>query len=129
MTFEVRVERREGRWTLYCDNVGSDALATVVRLADAESVARDRLAIETDTAVSAIEVQIVVQDIGHTPNLQQRSAALLEKRALEASLKKQIADETDALVRELDSEGIPARDIATLTGVNHQRVSQLINRK
>ncbi|WP_330251421.1 hypothetical protein OG874_35585 [Nocardia sp. NBC_00565] len=129
MTFEVRVERRDGRWALNCDDVGSDVLATVVRLADAESVARDRLAIVTDMAASAIEVEIVVQDVGPTPNLQQRSAALLEKRALEASLKKQIADETDALVRELDSEGIPARDIATLTGVNHQRVSQLVNRK
>lgn len=48
-----------------------------------------------------------------------REGARAEVQAVEA--------ETPVLVRELAKDGVPTRDIATLTGVSFQRASQLVN--
>ena len=83
------------------------------RPADVEGEARDYLAVTLDVAPSTVNVRVIMDDTPHARRVQERSdrirAARAQVRAIEA--------ETAELVRELAKDGVPTRDIATLTRV------------
>lgn len=95
------------------------------RLAEAEQMARELIALETQTAVEAVRVAVRVQlgDIDLTACAQEVKTARAEAEAAEA--RGLLAARN--LARELAAAGVPVRDIATLLEVSHQRVSQLAN--
>lgn len=122
MTYEVHITGREGRWwAVEIPELGG--MTQAVRLADVEGEARDYIAVTLDVAPSTVDVRVIMDDTPHARHVQERSdrirAARAQVQAIEA--------ETSELVRELAKDGVPTRDIATLTGVSFQRVSQLAN--
>lgn len=126
MTYEVHVTGREGRWwAIEIPALGG--ITQAVRLADVESEARDYIAVTLDVAPSTVDVRVIVDDTRHAHRVQERSERIRAARAQAQAIEAEAASETAALVRELAQDGVPTRDIATLTGVSFQRVSQLVN--
>ena len=127
MSYEVHVTGREGRWwAIEIPALGGATQA--VRLADVESEARDYIAVTLDVAPSTVDVRVIFDDTRHARRVQERSERIRTARAQAQAIEAEVASETAALVRELALDGVPSRDIATLTGVSFQRVSQLANR-
>lgn len=126
MAYEVHVTGREGRWwAIEIPALGG--VTQAVRLADVESEARDYIAVTLDVAPSTVDVRVIVDDTRHARHVQERSERIRAARAQAQAIEAKAASETAALVRELAQDGVPTRDIATLTGVSFQRVSQLAN--
>ncbi len=126
MSYEVHVTGREGRWwAIEIPALGGATQA--VRLADVESEARDYIAVTLDVAPSTVDVRVIFDDTRHARRVQERSERIRTARAQAQAIEAEVASETAALVRELALDGVPSRDIATLTGVSFQRVSQLAN--
>ena len=122
MTYEVHITGREGRWwAIEIPELGGTTQA--VRLADVEGEARDYIAVTLDVAPSTVNVRVIMDDTPHARRVQERSDRIRAARAQVQA----IETETAELVRELAKDGVPTRDIATLTGVSFQRVSQLAN--
>ena len=92
-----------------------------------ESEARDYIAVTLDVAPSTVDVRVIFDDTRHARRVQERSERIRTARAQAQAIEAEVASETAALVRELALDGVPSRDIATLTGVSFQRVSQLAN--
>lgn len=126
MIYEARVTGREGRWwAVEIPELGG--VTQAARLADVEVEARDYIAVTCDVAPSTVKVRVVVDDMPHVADLHARSELLLETRRRAAELEAEARRLTADLVRGLTQDGVSSRDIATLTGVSFQRVSQLIN--
>lgn len=126
MAYEVHVTGREGRWwAIEIPALGG--ITQAVRLADVQSEARDYIAVTLDVAPSTVDVRVIVDDTRHAHRVQERSERIRAARAQAQAIEAEAASETAALVRELAQDGVPTRDIATLTGVSFQRVSQLVN--
>lgn len=126
MDYEVHVTGREGRWwAIEIPALGG--ITQAVRLADVESEARNYIAVTLDVAPSTVDVRVIVDDTRHARHVQERSERIRAARAQAQAIEAKAASETAALVRELAQDGVPTRDIATLTGVSFQRVSQLAN--
>ena len=122
MTYEVHITGREGRWwAIEIPELGG--MTQAVRLADVEGEARDYIAVTLDVAPSTVNVRVIMDDTPHARRVQERSDRIRAARAQVQA----IETETAELVRELAKDGVPTRDIATLTGVSFQRVSQLAN--
>ena len=122
MTYEVHITGREGRWwAIEIPELGG--MTQAVRLAGVEGEARDYIAVTLDVAPSTVNVRVIMDDTPHARRVQERSDWIRAARAQVQA----IETETAELVRELAKDGVPTRDIATLTGVSFQRVSQLAN--
>ena len=122
MTYEVHITGREGRWwAIEITELGG--MTQAVRLADVEGEARDYIAVTLDVAPSTVNVRVIMDDTPHARRVHERSDWIRAARAQVQA----IETETAELVRELANDGVPTRDIATLTGVSFQRVSQLAN--
>ena len=122
MTYEVHITGREGRWwAIEIPELGG--MTQAVRLADVEGEARDYIAVTLDVAPSTVNVRVIMDDTPHARRVQERSDRIRAARAQVQA----IETETAELVRELAKDGVPTRDIATLTGVSFQRVSQIAN--
>ncbi|MQA86216.1 MAG: type II toxin-antitoxin system HicB family antitoxin [Streptosporangiales bacterium] len=129
MSYRVVVTREDGAW-----------LADVPELEGAHTWAGNLPAL--DQAVR--EVIVLAEDMPdeviprleldyeyHTGDDQVdvEAADLRRERARVARLERQVAAQTDLMARRLVSRGYSVRDAAALTGVSHQRVSQLAPRR
>lgn len=122
-TYEVTVSR-EGRWWM----VGVpeiDGLTQARRLDEVERMAREYIAVSTDVPVSKVAVDVSGIEAG--------GRDLLEAKRLVDGLRRRAKD-LEALVAELTREvaavltgvDVPVRDVSSVLGVSHQRVSQLV---
>ncbi|MFF0270814.1 hypothetical protein [Kribbella sp. NPDC004536] len=122
-TYEVTV-RREGRWWMVAVPE-IDGLTQARRLDEVERMAREYIAVSTDVPVSKVAVDVSGIEAG--------GQDLLEAKTLVDGLRRRAKD-LESLVAELTREvasaltevDVPVRDVSSVLGVSHQRVSQLV---
>ncbi|WP_329001713.1 hypothetical protein OHA18_01820 [Kribbella sp. NBC_00709] len=123
-TYEVTVQR-DGRWWMVAVP-DLDGLTQARRLDEVEQMAREYIAVTTDVPLSrvAVEVSGIAAD----------GQDLLEAKVLVDGLRRRAKD-LEAVVAELTREvasaltdaSVPVRDVSSVLGISHQRVSQLVN--
>ncbi|MEU4195731.1 hypothetical protein AB0E69_27775 [Kribbella sp. NPDC026611] len=122
-TYEVTVSR-DGRWWMV-SIPELDGLTQARRLDEVEQMAREYIALATDVPLSRVAVEVA--------GIEADGRDLLEARTLVDGLRRRAMD-LEALVAvlardiaaELTTANVPVRDVSTVLGVSHQRVSQLV---
>jgi hypothetical protein len=118
------VVTREGRWWMI-EIPELDGLTQARRLDEVERMAREYIAVTTDVPLSQVAVEI--------SGIEVAGQDLVEAKKLVEGLRRR-AQELEALVADLTREvasvltdaDVPVRDVSTVLGVSHQRVSQLV---
>ena len=122
-TYEATVAR-EGRWWMV-EIPEVDGLTQARRLDEVEQAAREYVAVTADLPLSQVAVEISrIEAAGHD---------LLDAKTLVEDLRSQ-ADQLESLIAEfsrglasaLTDADVPVRDVSSVLGVSHQRVSQLV---
>jgi hypothetical protein len=122
-TYEA-VVTREGRWWMI-EIPELDGLTQARRLDEVEKVAREYVAVTLDLPMSQVAVAV--------SRIEVAGQDLLEAKVLVDDLRTQ-AQQLEGLIAELarsfasamTEAGVPVRDVCTVLGVSHQRVSQLV---
>ncbi|MEV4265729.1 hypothetical protein [Kribbella sp. NPDC049584] len=122
-TYDVTVER-DGRWWMVAIPE-LDGLTQARRLDEVEQMAREYIAVTTDVPLSRVAVRV--------SGIAADGQDLLEAKILVDGLRRRAKD-LEALVGELTREvasaltdaSVPVRDVSSVLGVSHQRVSQLV---
>ncbi len=129
MKREYKIEvMRDGRWWMvHIPEI--DGLTQARRLGEAETMARDYIALHVGVPIDRIKVETVsirMEDRRHGELL----AAAREIKNLRAEARRAERKATEAIrdyAHRLTANGIPVRDIADLLDISPQRVSQLAN--
>lgn len=122
-TYEVSV-RREGRWWMV-EVPELDGLTQARRLDEVERVAREFIAVTTDVPLSKVAAEVSVVEAGGRDLLEARTLVdALRRRAKD--LEALIAELTREVASALTAADVPVRDVSSVLGVSHQRVSQLV---
>jgi hypothetical protein len=115
---------RDGHWWLI--RVPEiDGITQSRRLADAERMARELVAVTLDIDVHAFDLSVQVFVHG-----QDIAAAVAEIKAVRAGaerLQALAAARSVELARRLNAEGVPLRDVGAALGVSYQRAHQLVS--
>jgi predicted XRE-type DNA-binding protein len=122
-TYEVTVSRDDRWWMVAVPELGGVTQAR--RLDEVEQMAREYIAVSTDVPLSKVAVEVAGIEAG--------GRDLLEAKTLVDGLRRRAKD-LEALVAELNREvasaltdaSVPVRDVSSVLGVSHQRVSQLV---
>ncbi|MGW7686250.1 hypothetical protein ACWGID_36235 [Kribbella sp. NPDC054772] len=122
-TYEVSVSRDDRWWMIAVPEL--DGLTQARRLDEVEQMAREYIAVVTDSPLSKVAVEVSGIDAD--------GRDLLEAKTLVDGLRRR-AKELETLVAELTKEvasvltdaDVPVRDVSSVLGVSHQRVSQLV---
>lgn len=115
---------REGKWWLL-EEPTLEIAGQTRRLADAQDVATDLIAVFLDVPRSQVEVNLLLEDTPHVDHLGKRVHSLTELRQMIAGLESDLAREQRRLAADLVADEIPVRDIGTILGVSHQRAHVL----
>jgi hypothetical protein len=119
-TYKVRAKRWARGWELHIDGVG---VTQSHSLRDAEGMARDYIALDTDVLPESFVVEIV-PEIGH--GLDEKTLAARKAVADASHAQRAAAAQAREAARELRAAGLSGRDIAKVLNVSPQRVSQLL---
>ncbi|WP_410792906.1 type II toxin-antitoxin system HicB family antitoxin [Kribbella sp. C-35] len=122
-TYEVTVSRDDRWWMVAVPELGGVTQAR--RLDEVERMAREYIAVSTDVPLSKVSVEVA--------GIEADGQDLLEAKKLVDGLRRRAKD-LEALVAELTREvasvltdaSVPVRDVSSVLGVSHQRVSQLV---
>jgi len=126
MRYEAHVTGREGRWwAVTFPALGEDAQTQARRLDDVADEARDYVTVTLDVAPSTIDIEVVIDDLGGVRNINERAARIRAGRAEIERIERENQAQAQALAVELAEQGIPLRDIASLTGYTFQRIGQM----
>lgn len=118
--YKVRAKRWARGWELHIDGVG---VTQSHSLRDAEGMARDYIALDTEVLPDSFTVEII-PEIGHGLDEKTRAA---RKAVADASQAQRVAAaQAREAARELRAAGLSGRDIAKVLDVSPQRVSQLL---
>jgi hypothetical protein len=119
-TYQVRAKRWAHGWELHIEGVGVTQSHT---LRDAERMARDYIALDTDTDPASFDVKITPEiggELGEMTAAARRAVAEAEEARRAAAVRSRDA------ARKLQGAGLSGRDIAAVLQVSPQRVSQLL---
>jgi hypothetical protein len=116
---------REGKWWMIAVPA-IDGLTQARRLSEITPMAVSLIAITLDVPASQVGVNVVATVVDGTDLVQRRQQIDTEREAARAAERKAAALTVD-LVRKLDAEHVPLRDIGEAVGVSFQRVHQLLN--
>lgn len=123
-TYDITVTR-EGKWWMIAVPA-IDGLTQARRLSEITHMAVSLIAVTLDVPASQVGVNIVAMVVDGTDLVQRRRQIDAERQtALDAERK--VAVLTMELVRQLDADHVPLRDIGEAVGVSFQRVHQLLN--
>lgn len=118
-TYTARVTRDEDAWMIEVPEV--ERVTQALNLRQVEEMARDLIAIMTDTEPDSFELVIEwPTDIATSLDAYRAKVAAAEKAAEDAAQARQDAAAT------LQGEGATVRDIGALMGVSFQRAQQII---
>lgn len=121
-TYAVEVTR-EGRWWMI-EVPEIDGLTQARRIDEIEAMTRSLIATIEDVLPSSIEVNITSVKLGDVDALAV-AQRVKDLRAQAVAAEAQANAEARAAALTLTSKNAPVRDVGTLLGVSHQRVSQL----
>ncbi|MEE2059281.1 HicB family toxin-antitoxin system [Rhodococcus artemisiae] len=121
--YKVEVTR-DGKWWMV-SIPALDGLTQARRISEAEQMARDYIAVTTDTRIEDNTVTMHL-DVEGVP-ASERADRIRIDRAEAARLEARALAEAKALAHDLAEQGVPVRDIGAILGVTFQRASQLVN--
>lgn len=123
-TYDVTVTR-EGRWWMV-EIPELDGLTQARRLDEVETMAREYIAVTLDVALSKVAVDV--------SGIEVDGQDWLSPKTLVGTLRKQAQEVEDlaaAITREiaatLTQAKVPLRDVSSVLGLSHQRVSQIVH--
>jgi len=123
-TYNITVTR-EGKWWMIAVPA-IDGLTQARRLSEITDMAVSLIAITLDVPASQVGVNIVAMIVDRTDLVTCRRQIDIEREAARQAERKVAALMVD-LVRKLDADHVPLRDIGEAVGVSFQRVHQLLN--
>jgi hypothetical protein len=122
-TYEVTV-RRDGRWWMVAIPE-VDGLTQARRLDEVELMAREYIALATDVPLSQVAVEVTGIDADGRDLLETKTLVDgLRRRAMD--LEALVAALSRDVAAQLTTANVPVRDVSSVLGVSHQRVSQLV---
>lgn len=123
-TFDVTVTR-DGKWWMV-EIPELDGFTQARRLDEVEQMAREYIAVTLDVPLSKVDV-----DVKHV-EVEGRDLAAV--RSMVAALRDQLRVFEEAastyshlVAQHLSAANVPVRDISSVLGVSHQRISQILN--
>ena len=122
-TYVVNVTREGKWWMVAIPEV--DGLTQARRLSEAETMAREFIALKLDVPLDSMEIDLAVQNVGGV-DVAQTLAEIRHGREQLAALEDQTRRRTEALAQQLAAASVPVRDIGTMMGVSFQRAHQLV---
>jgi hypothetical protein len=123
-TYNVTVTR-EGKWWMI-DVPAIDGLTQARRLSEIKDMAISLIAITLDVPASQVGVNIVAMIVDGTDLVERRQQIENEREAARQAEHK-VSELMVDLVRKLNADHVPLRDIGEAVGVSFQRVHQLLN--
>lgn len=119
-TYQVRAKRWARGWELHIDGVG---VTQARRLNDAETMARDYIAMDLDLAEDAFDVEVAEIEVDEETD----SLAHDALQAVEDAQRAQVAaaQRVSETVQRLTRDGLTNREIARYLDVSPQRISQI----
>jgi len=123
--YTVRVTR-DGKWWMVAIPE-LDGLTQARRLAEAESMARDYIAVTLDIPGDSFTLDIEIDGIGSVIDVSAKVRRIHEERAQAAELERKASAEAEELAKALVAESVPLRDVGAILEVSHQRAHQLVS--
>jgi len=123
--YSVRVTR-DGKWWMVAIPE-LDGLTQARRLAEAEDMARDYIAVTLDVPADSFSIDVEIDGIGAVRDVSAKVRRIREERAKAAELEHQASTEAQELAKALVTEHVPLRDVGAILDVSHQRAHQLVS--
>ena len=124
-TYKVEVTRDGKWWMISIPEL--DALTQARRIDDVPVMARELIALETGVALTDVAIEQRIELVAGGEDLAARVRTIREHRARLSEEEARVQTEMAEFAKELAAADVPVRDIGSLLGVAHQRVSQLVN--
>ncbi|MDV7991615.1 HicB family toxin-antitoxin system [Rhodococcus sp. IEGM 1374] len=124
-TYKVEVTRDGKWWMISIPEL--DALTQARRIDDVPVMARELIALETGVALTDVAIEQRIELVTGGEDLAARVRTIREHRARLSEEEARVQTEMADFAKELAAADVPVRDIGSLLGVAHQRVSQLVN--
>lgn len=124
MTTYKATVTREGKWWMV-RIPELDGLTQARRLAEAEDMAREWIAVTLDVPLEDVAVEVAVERVGGVDVAGQLDV-IRRERENAAALERDALDHAAALAKALADEDVPVRDIGAALGVSFQRAHQLV---
>ena len=118
-TYDVLAKRWRRGWELHITGVGVTQSRS---LADAETMARDYIALDLDVPEDSFDVRITAEVGG---GVDERVKRTRDEIRAAAQAQSKAAESSRVLVSELKQLGLSGKDMAVVLGITPQRVSQL----
>lgn len=122
-TYDINVTR-DGRWWMI-EIPALDGLTQTRRLAEAEQMAREYIAVTTDVPISEVTIRRRHLYVGDADIAEVREKVDKAREAMKRAERKYNDLMKDTATR-LADEKVPVRDIEVVLGVSHQRIGQLV---
>lgn len=123
-TYDVTVTR-DGKWWMV-EIPEIDGLTQARRLDEAEDMAREYVAVTLDLPLSEVRVAIASLIVdGHDVFAAKRMAVGLREQA--KAFEELALAFSRTIAETLTAAQVPVRDVSSILGVSHQRVSQIVN--
>jgi DNA-directed RNA polymerase specialized sigma24 family protein len=120
--YEVRAIREGDWWSLVADLGSREVASQTKRLANAEEMIREAIALALDVEDDSFEVNI---DPILPNELQTIAGSAMDLRSQWEELGQELSKATSEAITKLRARGYSVRDIAELVGVTPGRVSQI----
>lgn len=127
--YEFKIEvTRDGRWWMvHIPEI--DGLTQARRLSEAETMAREYIALDRNLPYDDIKVETASIRTGDPEirEILEMAREIRSKRARAQQLEQEALSDAQQFAHWLTTYGVPVRDIAELLDISPQRVSQLAN--
>ncbi len=127
--YEFKIDvMRDGRWWMvHIPEI--DGLTQARRLSEAETMAREYIALDQNLPLGDIKAETVSvrMDGPAFRDLLEIAREIKSLRAEANEMERKATEKAQAYARSLTTYGVPVRDIAELLDISPQRVSQLAN--
>jgi hypothetical protein len=127
--YEFKIEVvRDGRWWMvHIPEI--DGLTQARRLSEAETMAREYIALDQNLPYDDIKVETASVRTGDPEirEILEMAREIRSKRAHAQQLEQEALSDAQQFAHWLTTYGVPVRDIAELLDISPQRVSQLAN--
>lgn len=124
-TYKVEVTRDGKWWMIAIPEL--DALTQARRIEDVPTMARELIALEAGVALADVAIEQRIELVAGGEDLAARVRTIRERRARLSEEEARVQTDMARFAKELAAADVPVRDIGSLLGVAHQRVSQLVN--
>ncbi len=125
MSYRAEVTREDRWWLVTVEGIG---VTQARRIAEAELMARELIAVTLDIPLGDVAVDVHVISAGPVHEVDRRASAIRAARTQAEALDREASEESEELARELLAQDVPLRDIGAILGVSHQRAHQLVSR-